>query len=340
MIQPEQKGSVAEIETMATDWLARLDAAGLVHEQVTPEELVQNHGEFGEWLMADIGHRIAFLQALGVWKRTGRLMVLRTEPAHAELKTQSGLRRSAVWAAMGSAAAVMLLAFTLLPVLGLVPSNEPSETDIYFSQLGQTRTIELADGTQVTLNTNSRIDVAFQDDVRLVTLVRGEALFDVAKDASRPFRVDTPTGDIEVLGTVFAVELRSQSAEIAVMEGVVALTPETGDTSRTQKMTVGMIGYADNENVITETAGLSEIEDRLLWRSGRIRFRNMPLVQVAREFNRYSDIELMVQDETVADLRIGGTFAVDNVDGFLRLAETGLGLRADRQGKQIRISAE
>ena len=101
-----------------------------------------------------------------------------------------------------------------------------------------------------------------------------------------------------------------------------------------------MIGYANQADVISESVGLREVEDRLLWRSGRIRFRNIALSDVAAEFNRYSPIQLEVQGPDVAKMRIGGTFAVDNMDGFLRLAESGLGLKVTRAGDRIEIAEE
>ena len=245
-----------------------------------------------------------------------------------------------MWAGGVSAMAAALLIAVLAPFMGWFSPAPTSEPEIYFSQLGQTRDVTLSDGSVLTLNTNSRVDVEFEDDVRSVRLVRGEVLFDVARDTERPFRIDTPSGDIEVLGTIFAAELRSESLEVAVIEGHVALAPESGEVERRQEMTSGMIGYANAADVISETVGLQEVEDRLLWRSGRIRFKNMPLSDVAEEFNRYSRLQLDIQDPNVADLRIGGTFAVDNVDGFLRLAETGLGLRVSRLGDRVELGSK
>ncbi len=340
MIQPENKEAVADVEAMAADWLASLDRSGKLSADSEAENLAEAEPAFGQWLNADFSHRIAFLQMLSAWQRTERMAALQTEDDAVSRPRRSSRPNRAMLAGVGAALAAGLCAGVLTPLMGWFPGYQTQEPRIYYSQLGETRTVALEDGTQVTLNTNSRIDVDFTKGTRHVKLVRGEAVFDVARDENRPFEIDTPSGDIQVLGTVFAAELREQSLEVAVLEGVVTLAPETGMADQVQKMTAGMIGHANDRDVMTEAVGLEEVEDRLLWRTGRIRFKNMPLSEVAAEFNRYSRYRLVIEDESAADLRIGGTFAVDNVEGFVRLAESGLGLKVRRAGQRIEIAAK
>lgn len=340
MIQPENEGSVADIEAAAADWLAYFDRMGVLDSDPGLTDLSDREPEFQTWLNSNLKHRIAFLQLLSTWQRTERLQVLEPGTDITSIIGKSGSQGKAAWVAGLTALAAAVTVTVLSPFMSWFQTTPAGEVEIYFSQLGQTREITLSDGSILTLNTNSRVDIEFEEGIRNVRLVRGEVLFDVARDEARPFRIDTPSGDIEVLGTVFAAELRSDSLEVAVIEGHVALMPESGEDDRRQEMTAGMIGYANQADVISESVGLREVEDRLLWRSGRIRFRNIALSDVAAEFNRYSPIQLEVQGPDVAKMRIGGTFAVDNMDGFLRLAESGLGLKVTRAGDRIEIAEE
>lgn len=336
MIQPEKQVSAADIEAAAGDWIARLDRTGQLDSDCDVEALVASNPAFASWVSQDLRHRISFLQLLSTWQRTERLAALQAGNVEASPKPP---KHFAKWMAIATPVAAAVCLGLLVPVMGwFAPSS--SEPEVYFSQMGQQRVVTLEDGTVMTLNTNSRVDVSYSGGVRLAVLVRGEALFEVAKDPERPFRLDTPSGDIEVLGTVFGAELKSDALEVAVVEGIVALTPESGSQDHTQRMTAGMIGHSNAMDVITEDVGVDEVEDRLLWRSGRIRFKNMPLSDVADEFNRYSRRELVITDEVAAQLRIGGTFAADNMDGFVRLAETGMGLNVNRSPDRVEISSK
>lgn len=320
----------------ASDWLAHFDRLGDVGPDTTLTDLTARDAEFSAWVNEGIHHRVAFLETLAAWHRTERLVVL-SDRAGPQPRSWL-IRRRGVLAGAVSAIAAAVCAAVILPMSGLMTPPPSIEPEVYFSQLGEQRTLTLDDGTRITLNTNSRVDIRYTEDVRLARLVRGEAFFEVARDEARPFRVDTPSGDVEVLGTVFAVELKDSAVEVAVTEGRVSLASEDTSEQPAEYLTSGMVGYADQSNVITETIGLEAVEDRLLWRTGRLKFSDMALQEVAAEFNRYSRVQLVIEDEKSASMRIGGTFAADNVEGFLRLAETGLGLRVERRGERVAIS--
>ncbi len=99
-----------------------------------------------------------------------------------------------------------------------------------------------------------------------------------------------------------------------------------------------MIGYASPDGVIVERSGGRTVQDRLLWREGRLRFDDTPLRDVAAEFNRYNTTKLVIADNATGAVEIAGTFPLDNVEAFARLAEEGLGLQVYRSTGRIELS--
>lgn len=342
MISPETQGpdrqtSSTDTEAEAAHWIAQFDREGHLDAELDIEYLCSISSAFEHWINENLAHRVSFLQTFSAWQRTHRLAALRSDTVDVpEYARPRRARTALVSAAIAMAAAICVAAF--LPLSGWLAPTPVDEPVVYFSQLGETRTVTLEDGSIITLNTNSRVDVRYSDGFRDVELVRGEALFEVTKNPDRPFRVDTPDGNIIVRGTVFAVEMKVDAIEVAVSEGRVSLTSETASPDASVELTAGMIGYSNRQDAMAETVGMAEVENRLLWRSGRLRFSNMPLSDVVAEFNRYSRLQLTVEDGQAADVRIGGTFATDNVEGFLRLAETGLGLTVKRSGERVQLS--
>ncbi|MFD2427832.1 FecR family protein [Sphingobium scionense] len=101
--------------------------------------------------------------------------------------------------------------------------------DHYRTALGETRTVQLADGSRIHLNTNSSVEVALRDDIRQITLLKGEAQFDVAHDKKRPFIVNADGTLVRAVGTMFNVRLRADVTELTVIEGIVAV--RNGDSA-------------------------------------------------------------------------------------------------------------
>ena len=335
---PDRKISSADqTEEDAANWLAHLDRRGLIVGAPDLESIAASDKAFAAWVNEQIEHRVAFLSLMATWAEAERFTVL-TDKAPAKAAAERTRKVWPVVAGLVSAAAAVLVAVISY---GLIATPTETEARIltYATRIGEIRKIELEDGSVLTLNTQSVLNVQMDDEVRRVQMVSGEALFDVAKDANRPFRIETPEGLVEVYGTVFSVQLQDEGLELAVREGRVGLTPKDADAGTTPVLTAGMVGYAHKAAVRVETPGLDAIENKLLWETGRIRFSETPLSDAVKEFNRYNETQLVIADEPTATIEIGGTFAVTNVEAFARLAETGLGLKTKRSGNTIELSA-
>jgi transmembrane sensor len=170
-----------------------------------------------------------------------------------------------------------------------------------------------------------------------VWLDRGEAYFEVAHDASRPFVVDAGTRRITVLGTRFSVRRDDNGqVQVIVAEGRVQVSPLDGAAapaiiSRNDSL------LAAGDMVQVSHDSEQQIASRLSWRQGRLVLDGMTLAQAAQEFNRYNRRQLIVTDPVAAQLQLGGSFNVDNIDGFARLLQQGMGLQLDRSDTTIKI---
>jgi len=217
---------------------------------------------------------------------------------------------------------------------------------LYTTAVGQQKTSVLADGSHVVLNTNSQIKVDYGGGYRNVYLLQGEALFTVAKDAARPFRVYAGTGRIEALGTAFSVYLNGSDVSVAVTEGRVSLASmkeSLGTLDAGQLANIHSSVEAAAEGVSTlETIPLAPeaLSQRLAWREGTLMFSGETLEEVARQFSRYTTVSIEIPDPAVRSMRIGGRFPAGETDAMLAALETNFHLRVTRPGhNRVIISA-
>lgn len=245
-------------------------------------------------------------------------------------------RKPPVWAAAGIAASVLLAAvvFGLARPGGAVLPG-PAETlvaDIpYETAIGERSTVTLPDGSVVTLNTNSKVAVDFSPAARNVELIRGQAYFEVAKDAARPFVVTAGTQRVTALGTAFDVRFDT-SAEIRVVlvEGRVAVENLVPGAARPdgRDLPTEPVEMTAGETLIASLTGSREIahadiDGQTSWRRGRLIFRSEPLRSAVAEVNRYSTSKLTLADDPRLDaVTVSGVFNIGRSDTFLLALQT------------------
>lgn len=238
--------------------------------------------------------------------------------------------------------------FRMTSQAAMIAYEEPR----YFSTtVGEVSHIQLDDGSLVSLNTGSAIKVTMSAHQRHVELVHGEAYFDVAKDAQRPFVVATEEQQITVLGTAFNVRHRNDedSLKVSVVEGRVAVkrrapsgpaTPEPEATKEDDErlLLAGDIGsFSDRSNVIQQQQ-YAEAEVNNAWRRGIVRFDDDTLANVIRELNRYRVRKITLTDP-VKDLRISGVFHLKNGDAILAALTATLPVSVSEDKDHIHIAA-
>jgi transmembrane sensor len=259
------------------------------------------------------------------------------------------------WPTAGVAALVML-ALASLAVYAL----SPSPTD-YVTGIGESRKINLEDGSILTMNTRSRVKVWYKHNQRDLQLVDGEALFSVAPDPNRPFRVHVGRTVVEAVGTEFVVRKDKHGTQVSVVEGRVKifdsrssapliLNPnavawtEVGSADFQHPMTPVPVG-AHEEARITEHGGASadfevdrheaspqDIERHLAWTNGQLIFENATLEETISEFNRYNRRQLQIGDPDIAQVHIGGAFRSTDIDDLVVELNSLFGIRAVATG--------
>jgi transmembrane sensor len=270
------------------------------------------------WIAEDPAHGVAFARAEAAWDLAGRL---REDPAACEPPATERHQAPARWPWLAAGVAACMAIITVLALqLGL-------GTDTYRTDIGQQRRITLADGSVVSLNTGSAIQVALTDRSRAITLLEGEASFDVAHDAQRPFVVTADRLTVKAIGTEFNVRLRPQLTEVTVAEGVVALG---GARTHRQLVSAGRTAAVRPGAVAVTTLPGEAIDRRLAWRSGKLSFDGDTLEQAVAEFNRYRTSPMVIGDPALAGLRVGGTFRADGSDGFAEALGDLFGIRTLR----------
>jgi len=337
-------GPADDIETAAADWLARLDRPDL------PAEV---HDAFESWCRADPRHLAAYLRLQSVWGRLGGLKALGSRvavaaPAFPPVGAAAGhpppsrLLSSKRRLPAAIAAALLCMAAGLWFLARVVPFGPAMATQSYATELGGFKRITLSDGSVIQLNTNSELRVTLRTARRELELIRGEAMFDVTPDKSRPFIVTAGTTAVRALGTRFDIHEMSAGVEVLIMEGTVAVgSPEEVRASGAVPiLAAGQMAVASHSQLDVNNLDKAEVARRLAWQRGMLGFSGQPLAEVAAEFNRYNENKLVVADPAIAQLTIGGNFRATNVEAFVEVLEERFGIVATREPGRIVLSSQ
>lgn len=210
--------------------------------------------------------------------------------------------------------------------------------DDYATALGEQTSIPLPDGSIVTLNTLSSIQVDYSEAFRVIHLVEGEALFEVSKDPERPFRVIAGSAVIQAVGTQFNV--RSVAAEdvtVTVVEGIVDVSAKpsrnsSGDVGRLSdagepalaaaiepiRLTVGQQARIESRSGQVAVIEVPAVEKAIAWQQRRLVFEHLSLKEVIDEFNRYNDPPIVIDDPELRNLPISGVFRSNDRESFVQ----------------------
>ena len=270
------------------------------------------------WAAADPRRRGALLRAEAAWSAVDGGERAEIVPARRRLM-------------LGGAAAA---AVALTSGLGLWAWSRRDGD--YATATGERRSVRLADGSTMLLNTRTRSRVALGQTRRSVTLEEGEAWFAVARDPARPFVVAAGEVRVEAVGTAFAVRRDADRVEVIVTHGRVRAWSEA-EASRFAMVAAGeraVLSQRAGPQAVAPTPGGA---DALAWRQGEIVLDGMTLGDAAAEFNRYNARQLAVE-APLADRRIVGRFDTRDVEGFARAAATVSGGRIETGEGMIRIA--
>jgi len=220
-------------------------------------------------------------------------------------------------------------------------------TNAFETEVGENRSVTLADGSIVSLGGDTRIEVALSENVRAIELTKGEALFKVAKDAARPFKVRAGDATIVAVGTEFNVERDSDRAIVSVTEGRVVVNPVSGllPVSLLQgfKPKLRSVHVSAGQQTTAGRAGIEEptkMEDPATgWQIGHLAFRLQPLRYVLEDVNRYAHKPIVLENEGMGELVITGTVERENIGGWVKSLEHAFDLQATEEADQIVLRA-
>lgn len=326
--------SADEKNTLAVEWL-------LEREQGFRAGRAE---AFRAWCAADPRNAIAVAKAESIMGLLGGIPEWE-EPLMAQLaegEMPAPERKKRRWWPAVAVAASVALAFAALWWRG-VPVGQPAEDINYVSGANSPQQVMLGDGSLVDLNASTIIRLRMLPHERRVALSEGEAHFEVAPDASRPFVVEAGGVTVRAIGTAFNVRMSRTGIEVLVTEGRV----EVADVrSRDAKKPAGKSPRVDAleratvsrdpqaAGVVVEKVNRQTLQQELAWRSSVTNLPNRPLREIVTLFNRHNPVQLVIADAELGGRNIGGAFPIDQPQIFVRLLELDGDVVAERRGEK------
>ena len=318
MSSPSPDSNENTLRATAARWAVRRDRGLSAAESI----------DYELWLAADPRHAAAMQRTSAAWSLLDRI----PESAAAPILAAATRRRS-FWrrtVTFGSLAAAAALAVGLFVWSRPLPAD-PTLSAPALSATTTPRLVTLSDGTVVQLNTGGEVRERFTAATRHVTLTRGEAHFAVAKNPTRPFIVQAGSLQVRAVGTAFNINLQSAAVDVIVTEGRVQLTTGTPDApalNAGERATLRRA--ADGPTLVVARIDAAAITQTLAWREPLMRLGGATLAELAAEFERATGRRLVLADPALADLRFGGRFRADDIDGFTHLLASTLDLDVER----------
>lgn len=334
----------------AAVWVARLDRG------LDPED----GPALREWLRHP-AHRAAIVEIAQQWRGPEVMALLAAvlPRSAAPLSSSAEPPREPLAVSIKAAVSLGIVTICALALMGYSPwsylhrpqakRSGSGGTMVFSTRTGEQRTVKLPDDSIATLNTHTRLSVAYSQHERHVTLEYGEASFAVARDPARPFNLHAGARELQATGTRFNVRvLTPQNVEVTVMHGgvkVLYAPPRLPDTParRREDLTFGEVLLHEAETAVLEPGFQSvrrlvpgEAEARLAWQRGMMVFDGTPLSQVLAEMRRYGPTQFVLTDERLREVRIAGQFRAGDVNALLlTLRKQFIGSRRDGHGRIV-----
>lgn len=327
------------IEEVASDWLTQREEGFSIAQK----------RDFERWCRADPRHAAAVVRLEAACALLEKMPLVR-----AELQPVVEFPVKPRVIAPENRFPVLRLVFAMAAALAIGAFGwwqwalPQSAAQLYATSTGGYERVVLADGSVVELNANTEVRVDLASADRRVALVRGEAHFTVAHDTARPFIVSAHGVAVRAVGTAFNVRLAATSVEVLVTEGKVAVSDSAAPSAAVVTPTL----LAANERTriatqpafsvtaptgslapapVVEQVTSEALREALSWQERKLAFSETPLRDVVAQFNRRNRTQLLLGDPALAERPVGGTFAADNVEGFVLLLESSGSITVERR---------
>jgi len=364
----------AKIEQEASEWIVIFDG------DIPPTQ--EQVAQLNDWIKRSPLHKEVLTRMAHTWHDMDVLSGLRVPVGQSDQPTSNWPEKARLWLLTPLIMLVTLLAwlklalsqgwrlrvavpalfvcvlvvqfFRIGDVTHIVPDN------LYITAIGEQSTHVLADGSTLWLNSNSKAEVLYTDNKRMINLIDGEAHFDVQHDPNRPFEVYAGNRMVKAVGTAFSVYRLEDRVEVMVTEGKVDLSmvestlvilPENSNkkptvsleqqdnvVSKASELLASLeagqsvaipVKASQREPVVTEHEP-GELARKMSWLEGRLVFAGESLEEVVAEVSRHTPIVIEVNDPDLRKLRIGGQFHAGETEALFDVLETGFGVKINR----------
>jgi transmembrane sensor len=317
------------INKRASEYVVRLYSGELTAKE---------ESEILEWCDAKGAHQAAFNDALYLWETSAQIA------PHVGWRQKLEKR---FYRMRYLAASIVVASFCFLLI---THHNAPDQSidnselaNNYSTAIGEVSNVGLSDGSTITLNTDTRINIKFSEAHRELWLEQGEAFFDIAKDRSRPFLIHTANKTVRVVGTKFNIKLSQAGFDIAVEEGIVAIEEKAGaNTDKPAKndtqvlLEAGAVASFNDTSALIAKQSVDSVVKAQSWRTGYLRFDEERLEKVITSFNRYRSKKIVISQE-IADLRISGVFKLSDGDAILTALEATLPVEIKKENEKVKL---
>jgi len=318
------------IDDQASIWLVRLDNGNLSE---------QSRKELKVWLSVDKRHQVALKAMADVWDGIDEVLL--------NLDDKNLSEKTLLWPVLEPMLKPLALAASVsfLAVFLWFAMPNDVQKNSYATLIGQQMDATFDDGSIIHLNTNTRIETEFSDKKRIIKLIKGEALFEVAHDPNRPFIVYAGDRLVQAIGTKFVVHLKSENIQVTVTDGKVKMSKVALDTKlddikalNNTTMQKDDVYIAKGEKVIVGSnkppklthMKPENIKRKLAWLDKKLIFENEELFDVIEEINRYDDIKIVLKEPSLHSIRISGRFDLGDSEALIEALELSFNMKSLR----------
>ncbi len=303
---------MSQIDEIAAKW-----AVLQFGNKITPKDEIA----FQEWYNSDIRHQGAFLRA------EAALNLVSSYDTNIDLNEEieeKPKRRAFIQGAIAASALVG----------GLFAFQNYTNHKIKTIK-GELRELPLADKSIVKLNTDTELDIAYNNKTRGIKLIKGEAWFKVAHNKEVPFIVDTSEVKIRAVGTAFSVRKFATGVQVNVTEGKVAIWNTNNKTIYAQKGT--SVFMPNNSEPIIESSD-NIVDKNTAWRTNQIILNEDTISYAVAEFNRYNNKQIILIGDELKSKKIVGGFNVHDIENFAHAMQVTFNTNLTINEKEIILS--
>jgi transmembrane sensor len=341
---------MSNIDHQALEWIAR-EAQGPLP---APQQ-----AELDAWLAASPRHQGAYLRARAIHHTLHQVLLPEAlRPAASALSAEAEgaaaadgpaaaapRRKLPAWSYAGMAVAALLVA-TVAMYPALYPALTPAagsqgapDALVLQTGVGELRNVPLADNSVASINSDTRLEVQMTMAERRIALQQGEAWFQVAKDAARPFVVAAGAVRVTAIGTAFAVQRQPGGADVVVTEGVVEVS--RADQRAIVRVAAGEQAFVPERDGVVNVRRQPDAGQRqLAWREGMIMLNNDTLARAVAQFNRYNRRQILIADPALRNRTLVGNYRINEAEQFANDVRALLKVPVVVTAEQIRIGGK